>query len=96
MKRKNAELLRDVLLRFLHEEGLETPLNEHRAIAAWAEVAGPAITRLTGDVSIRNNTMYVKITRPALRQDLMMGRTQLTRKINAHVGAQVIQTIVFY
>ena len=96
MKRKNTELLKDVILRFLRENGLETPLNEHRAVMAWPKVAGPAITKLTGDVTFRNGTLYVKITRPALRQDLSMGRTQLTRKLNAEVGAQVVQNIVFY
>lgn len=96
MKRKNTELLKDVILRFLRENGLETPLNEHRAVMAWPKVAGPAIAKLTGDVTFRNGTLYVKITRPALRQDLSMGRTQLTRKLNAEVGAQVVQNIVFY
>lgn len=96
MKRKNTELLKDVILRFLRENGLETPLNEHRAVMVWPKVAGPAIAKLTGDVTFRNGTLYVKITRPALRQDLSMGRTQLTRKLNAEVGAQVVQNIVFY
>ena len=96
MKRKNTELLKDVILRFLHEEGLETPLNEYRAVQAWPIVAGPTIARLTGDVEFRKGTLYIKILRPALRQDLMMGRTQLVRKINDKVGAQVVQAIVFY
>ncbi len=96
MKRTNTELLRNVILRYLREEGLETPLNEHRAILAWPKVAGPAIARVTGDVSFRQGTLYVKILRPALRQDLMMGRTQLAQRINGEVGAQVVQSIVFY
>ena len=96
MKRRNTEKLGDVIRQFLREQGLETPLNEVRAVKAWPIVAGPAIARLTGDVSIRNSTLYIKITRPALRQDLTMGRTQLIRKVNAEVGAQVVQNIVFY
>lgn len=96
MKRKNTELLKDVLLRYLHEEGLETPLNEFRAVQVWPQVAGPFITRQTGDVKFRNGTLYIKILRPALRQDLMMGRAQLVKKVNTAVGAQVVQNIVFY
>jgi len=96
MKRKNSEALKDVILRFLREEGLETPLYEHRAVAMWGEVAGPVITRYTGDVSFRQGTLYIKITRPALRQDLNMGRAQLVRKINERVGANVVQQIIFY
>lgn len=96
MKRTNTELLKDVLMRYLREEGLETPLLEHRAVTSWPEVAGPVIARMTGEVSFRQGTLYIKILRPALRQDLMMGRIQLVRKINSHVGAQVVQNIVFY
>lgn len=96
MKRTQTELLKDVLLRYLREEGLETPLHEYRAVAAWPQVAGPVIARLTGDVSFRQGTLYIKILRPALRQDLMMGRTQLVRKVNDTVGAQIVQNIVFY
>lgn len=96
MIRKNAEPLRNVILQYLREEGLETPLNEYRAVAVWPQIAGQAIARLTGDVSFRNGTLYIKITRPALRQDLMMGRLQLVRKVNDAVGAQVVQNIVFY
>ena len=83
-------------MRFLREEGLETPLNEHRAVEAWPRVAGPVIARLTGEVNFKSGTLYIKITRPALRQDLMMGRTQLVRKLNTEVGAQVVQNIVVY
>ncbi len=96
MKRRNTEELRDVLLRALRLGGLETPLNEHRAVAAWPQVAGEAITRLTANVQLRDGTMYIKITRPALRQDLSMMRTQLAQRINQSVGAQVVQQIVFY
>ena len=96
MKRKNTEALHDVLLRFLREQGLETPLNEYRAVAAWSKVAGPVITQMTGDVRFKSGTLYIKINRPALRQDLAMGRTQLAQRINREVGAQVVREIVFY
>ena len=96
MRRSKPELIKDVLQHFLRNEGLETPLNEFRAVKVWPQVAGPAVARLTGDVSFRGGTLYVKITRPALRQDLTMGRTQLVKKVNEAVGAQVVENIVFY
>lgn len=96
MRRTNSEQIGDLLRRFLREQGIETPLMEHRAVALWPQVAGPAITRLTGDVSFRNGTLYVKILRPALRQDLMMGRTELCRRLNAAIGSNVVEQILFY
>ncbi len=96
MKRRNTEELKDVILRALRLGGLETPLNEHRAIQAWPRIAGESIARMTTNVQLRDGTMYIKITRPALRQDLSMMRTQLAQRINQNVGAQVVQQIVFY
>ena len=95
MQRKPVRRLGDVIREVLRQQGLETPLNEVRAVNAWPQVVGPAIARLTGDVSLRQGTLYVKITRPALRQDLAMMRTQLIGKLNQAVGAQVVRHIVF-
>lgn len=39
---------------------------------------------------------FVKITNPALRQDLLMMRSQLTRRINEAVGASIITDVHIY
>ncbi len=96
MRKRETKELKELIYAFLRQQGLETPLNEHRAVAAWPEVAGPAIAKMTSDVKLRNSNLYVKVSRPSLRQDLTMQRTQLAQRINEKVGAQVIQQIVFY
>lgn len=94
MKKSNTEPLRDVLLRYLRQEGLETPLNQHRLIESWKEVVGPGIARYTSELYIKNQTLYVHLTSSVLRQELLMGRTLLVRNLNNKVGAQVITDIV--
>ncbi len=96
MKKKEAEELGALVRRFLRQEGLETPLNEYRAVAVWPEVAGSVVARATSGVTLRNSTLYVKVAKPALRQELMMRRTGLARSINERVGAQVVLRIVFH
>ncbi len=96
MKRQEAKGLKELIHEYLRQEGLETPLNEHRAVQAWPEVAGPAIAKMTPKVELRNSSLYVKVKRPALRQDLTMHRTLLAQRINEKVGAQVVEQIVFY
>ncbi len=95
MRRNKAERIGDIVRRYLRREGLETPLLETRLAAAWPEVAGQAIARHTGDVFVKNRVLYVRVKSPALMADLMMGREALTRRLNGHVGAQVIRSIVF-
>lgn len=95
MRRNNAEAIGSILLRYLRAEGLETPLNETRMERAWGEVMGKAILRYTRNVSVRNQTLYVALSSPALKANLMMMRQKLVEKLNSHVGAQVIERIVF-
>jgi predicted nucleic acid-binding Zn ribbon protein len=64
-------------------------------VESWSEVAGAAIARYTTDLRIQNQTLYVRISVPALRADLSMRRQEFIAKLNAHVNAQVIADIHF-
>ena len=96
MKRQNAQPISNILQRYLREEGLESPLNEYRLIQAWETVLGKAIARYTGQMYIKNQTLYVHLTSPALRQNLQMSRQSLVKRLNEAVGAQVIVDIVVH
>ena len=95
MKRNNTEQIGDVLRQFLRQQGLETPLNEYRLVAARKDVVGPVITRYTTNLFIKNQVLYVSLSSSVIRQELMMGREMLIRHLNAQVGSQVIVNIVF-
>lgn len=84
-----------IIRRYMRQESLEGPINERRLLNSWSEVLGPAIASYTHDLYIRNQTLYVHLTSPALRQELMMGREILIRNLNEKVGAEVITNIVF-
>ena len=96
MFRRKVTPIRELLGRTLCEEGLETPLLERRLINSWEEVTGKTVARYTQDKSIRNQTLYVKITSPALRSDLSMMRQQLVSRLNAAVGAMIITDVRIY
>jgi predicted nucleic acid-binding Zn ribbon protein len=95
MFKRHIESLKDVLLRNLREQGLETPLKQKRLVEAWPEIVGPVITRYTLNTYIYNQTLFVRLSNPALRSDLSMMRQELVKKLNAVVGEQVITDIRF-
>ncbi len=94
MRKQQAEAVGMVVRQFLREEGLETPYNEYRLIESWPEVMGPGIARHTANLEIRNRVLYVHLTSSVIRSELMQGRALLVRRLNEHVGAQVIEKIV--
>lgn len=91
--RKKARPLGDLLLKYLRDEGLETPLLEYRIVQAWTPVVGEAVSRYTSDVHVRGGVLHAKIKSPALRQNLMMMHHELARKLNEYVGSQVITDV---
>ena len=93
MFRREVKSINDLLNMYLRHEGLETPLLQKRAIDAWDNLMGEMITRYTGEKFIKNQTLYVKIINPALRQDLSMMKTRIVQRINQAVGSQVITEI---
>jgi predicted nucleic acid-binding Zn ribbon protein len=95
MFRKSVQSVKDLILQALREQGLETPLHQKRLVEAWPKVAGPVIARYTLNTYIYNQTLYVRLSNPALRADLSMRRQELTEKLNAVVGEQVITDVRF-
>ena len=82
-------------MRNLRVQGLETPLLQKRLVESWPLIAGPVVTRYTIGVSIRNQTLFVRLSVPALRADLSMRRQEFVRLLNDYVGAQIIADIRF-
>ena len=96
MERHKSVPITNLLDAWLRQEGLETPLLQHRMIKSWPEVMGATVAQYTGDIRIYGNVLRVQIKSPALRQNLLMMRTEIARKMNDHVKGQIIQEVTFY
>ncbi len=95
MFRKEVKSIRELVMRNLRMNGLETPLLQRRLIEAWPVVAGAVIARYTLDTYIQNQTLVVRLSNPALRADMNMRRREFIDKLNHKVGSQVIVDIKF-
>ena len=93
MFKRDVKALGDVLRQFIRNEGLETPLLQKRVVDAWEKVTGRVVAQYTAEKFIKNQVLFVKITNPALRQDLSMVRSRLLQKIVDKVGSQVVTQI---
>lgn len=95
MFKRDVQNIKDLILRNLRTQGLETPLQQKRLIEAWPTVMGDMIAGYTENVYIRNQTLFVHLTSPALRADLSMMRQNIVKKLNDAVGSQVIADVRF-
>ncbi len=95
MRKKNTELLADVIKRFLNEQRLQNRLDDKHIIDAWPVVLGKNISKYTQGLSIKNKVLYVSISSAVLRHDLFLSREEIKNALNKHVGAEAITDIIF-
>jgi len=95
MRKRNTELLRDIIGQVLKTNHLDKQLNEKRLIEAWPKVLGENIMKYTSDLSIKNKVLYVSLNSSVLRHDLFISREEIKTSLNRNVGAEVINNIIF-
>jgi predicted nucleic acid-binding Zn ribbon protein len=95
MRKKNTELLSDVIKQVLKQHHLDKPLYEKRLIDAWPIVLGENIMKYTSDLSIKNRVLFVSLSSSVLRHDLFISKEEILKSLNKQVGVDVIVDIVF-
>ena len=95
MKRTEAEPIGDIIKKLLETEHLDGKMNELRVAELWAEVVGPGVNRYTVNRFVKGGILYVRLSSAVLRNELMMGRSTLVKRLNDAVGSEVISDIVF-
>ncbi len=95
MSSTSPQPLGKIIKEVLEELGLAADIDRVRAMEAWAEVAGPQINAVTERVWVAKNKLYVRLTSPVWRQELHLQRRQWCKRLNEHLGKEVIEEVVF-
>lgn len=80
---------------FLRRQSLEMPLLQRRLLCAWEKVNHPIVARYTTEKFIKNQTLFVRIVNPALRENLSMRKAELVNLLNGEVKTRIINDIRF-
>ena len=95
MKRKNEpQSLGDAIQEFLGQFKNNEKLLESQAITAWPEVMGSNISKYTQEISFKRGKLYVSLSSPVLKNELMMFRRKMVDSINQHIGADIVKDII--
>ncbi len=95
MKRTYPKSIAEVIDGFMKAEQLDTQLNEQRASALWPQIVGQGINRYTISRDVRDGVLIVRLSSAPLRNELMMNRSALIKRINEALGQEVIREIIF-
>jgi predicted nucleic acid-binding Zn ribbon protein len=96
MRRKNTEVIGEVLKQFLEENGLiRMKLAESRVISGWGEVLGATVAYYTTNIYLKNGVLHVQLSSSVLRSELAMSKERIVTALNHHAGIDIIKDILF-
>lgn len=95
MRHKNTEKLSDVLAKALKQNHLNERLYQTKVINSWPVVLGATIMQYTSNIYFKHKKLYVHLSSAVLRHELFLSREGIKNSLNNHVGAQIVEEIVF-
>lgn len=87
--------LGNVLGALFNDRGYRQKIDEARAVDAWPRVAVAGAARATESAWMRDGVLTVKLRSAAWRHTLHLQREDWRRKLNEHLGREVVREIVF-
>jgi predicted nucleic acid-binding Zn ribbon protein len=94
MRKMNQQTIGEVIKEFLKNFGLEEKVTETQISDTWEKIMGPGIARYTQRISLKNKTLTVQLSSPALRQELSYGKTKIIKMVNEAIGKEVVEDLV--
>lgn len=95
MRKSNTEKLSDVLRQYIEQNNLQPKLSELNIVDQWEQLMGKTVASYTEELRISNGTLFIKLSSPILKNELIMGREIIKKRLNESAGAEVIRQIVF-
>ncbi len=86
--------LKNLINTFLKENKLEKGLLNIEVKKAWFELMNNGVANYTTDVSLRKKTLYIKLSSPALKEELSYGKEKLIKLINERLEENVVEKII--
>lgn len=94
MRRKNTQTIGEVLHEYIESMRLGRKLKESRIERQWEYLVGKNAASLTRKVYIRNKVLYVYLESSVLRNELLMMRETLIKRINEEAGEELVNKVV--
>ena len=90
----NNKELKNLINTFLKKNKLEKGLLNIEVKKAWFELMNNGVANYTTDVSLRKKTLYIKLSSPALKEELSYGKEKLIKLINERLKENIVEKII--
>jgi len=91
-----ASALGGQILRVMAGFGYRKDFLGWRVVSSWEQIAGERIAKMSSATRYEDQSLYIKVANPLLRQNLSMEVDLLLEEIRKFVGTGVVKRIHFH
>ena len=94
MRKSQTQTIGEVIRECLNELKIERKLKEVHIVSQWETLMGKTVAMRTSKIYIRNRVLFLHVTSPVLKNELLMIRSEIIKRLNEQAGAALIDEIV--
>lgn len=95
MRKSNTQPLGEVLKEYIRSMNMERKLKEVDVVSSWEALLGKTIAYYTRNIYLSKKTLYVEISSPVVKNELVMMREKIRERLNEEAGEEMVEKIVF-
>ncbi len=96
MRNTNEQSLKEVIDQLIDSYKIRGKMNEVKVKNIWEQLMGPAIANRTTSITIKETTLYIKVSSAPLREELMFQREKIKELMNKELGNNYIAEVVLH
>jgi len=89
-----ADSIGSIIKQWLRDSGLEEKVQQQSVPNYWVEIVGEAVARHAEVERIDRGKMFIRVSSAVWRNELMLRRDDIRRRINERFGAEIVQEII--
>lgn len=94
MRRTNDHSLKDAIKHLLNAYKLKGKVLETRLLGEWENLVGNTVAKYTDDLTVRDKTLYIKVSNSTIRQELLYSKEELLKQLNEFAGERALEDII--
>jgi len=95
MRKSNTQPLGDVLREYVSAMKFDRKLKEVDVVQSWEKLLGKSIAGYTRNIYLSKRILYVEISSSVVKNELVMMREEIRKRLNELAGEEMVEKIVF-
>lgn len=94
-RKTNTTTMKEAVYDLLNTYRIKNKYDEAHIVQAWGDLMGEEVAKRTEDVYIKDHAIFIKVSSPPLRNELLMQKTDILRRLNQNLGKEKLKEVIF-